>query len=473
MDPRPLRFVATACGGELLRGSPETLVSRVCTDSRQIRGGDLFFALRGERFDGHDFLAQSARQAAALVVNRDRALPDTGTCPLIQVEDTVRALGRLASVYRGEFQLPVIAVGGSNGKTTTKELIAAVLQQKLKTLWSEASFNNHIGVPLTLLRLADSQQAAVIEAGTNHPGELEPLVRMIAPGLGVITSIGREHLEFFGDLEGVAREEGCLAELLPPAGRLFLNGDSEWSEAVAARSRARVVKVGLGERNDWRVRSARLDTHGVSFAVEGPQVAFGGEYRINLLGRHQAVNALFAIALGIELGLSRKQIEAGLAECKPAKMRMQFWEFSGVRVLDDAYNANADSMTAALQTMKELPCKGRRVAVLGDMAELGAHTEAAHEEVGRRAAEFGIGQLFAVGRMASVVARGARDAGLNRVLEFSDLDTAAAAVKKFVKEGDVLLLKGSRAARMERVAELLKTGESNRKAAPPGNGKCH
>ena len=174
--------------------------------------------------------------------------------------------------------------------------------------------------------------------------------------------------------------------------------------------------------------------------------------------RHQVVNALFAIALGVELGLSRSQIERGLAECQPAKMRLQLWESNGVRVLDDAYNANADSMLAALQTLQELPCKGRRVAVLGDMAELGAHSEAAHEEVGRRVAELGIGQLFAVGKMAPVMGRGARDAGLNRVLEFADVETAAAAIKLFLKQGDLLLLKASRATRIERIGELLRIG---------------
>ncbi len=453
-----------------MRGSAETLVIRVCTDSRQLRAGDLFFALRGERFDGHDFLAEASDKASAVVVNRERALPDMGQCGVIRVEDTFKALACLAGAYRREFALPVVAVGGSNGKTTTKELIASVLRQRLATIWSEASFNNHIGVPLTLLKIERSHEIAVVEAGTNHPGELEPLVRLIAPDYGVVTSIGREHLEFFGDLAGVAREEGWLAQLLPIGGKLFVNGDTEWCDKVAKRTRAPVVRVGVSDPNDWRVSSSRVDTQGVTFQVQGPQAAFEGEYRVNLLGRHQAVNGLFAIALGVELGLTRSDLEKGLAQCKPLKMRMQFWEFNGVRVLDDAYNANADSVTAALQTMKDLPCKGRRVAVLGDMAELGAHSEAAHEEVGRRTAELGIGQLFAIGRMAPVVARGARQAGLARVLEFSDLETAAVAVKKFVKEGDVLLLKGSRASHLERVAELLKMGESNRKGTAPGNG---
>jgi UDP-N-acetylmuramoyl-tripeptide--D-alanyl-D-alanine ligase len=197
--------------------------------------------------------------------------------------------------------------------------------------------------------------------------------------------------------------------------------------------------------------------------VDGPGADFAGEYRINVLGRHQVVNALFAIAVGKELGLSRAEVAQGLAECRPPKMRLELWEAGGVRVLDDAYNANADSVGAALQTLQELPCKGRRVAVLGDMAELGAHSEAAHAEVGRRAAELGVAQLFAVGKMAPIMARAARDAGLNRVFEFTDVETAAAAVKSFVKSGDLVLLKASRATRLERIGDALRAGEAARR----------
>jgi UDP-N-acetylmuramoyl-tripeptide--D-alanyl-D-alanine ligase len=463
MEARTLQFIATACLGELANGSPEARVSRLCTDSRQAKAGDLFFALSGDRFDGHAFLADVVRKgAAAVVIERGRGAVDFGGCAVIAVDSPRKALGRLAGAYRKDFALPVIAVGGSNGKTTAKDLIAAVLRQKLATLSSEASFNNDIGVPLTLLKLEKTHQAVVVEAGTNHPGELETLVKMIQPDYGVITSIGREHLEFFGDLAGVAREEGWLAELLPAAGKLFINGDGEWTNSLARRSRAAVVRIGLADRNEWRASNLRVEKQGVAFRVEGPRQDLVGDYRVHLLGRHQAVNALFAIALGAELGLGREDIERGLAECQPAKMRLQLWEINGVRVLDDAYNANADSMLAALQTLQELPCKGRRVAVLGDMAELGAQTEAAHEEIGRRAAELGIGQLFAVGKMAAVTARGARGAGLNRVLEFADVESAASAVKSFVKNGDVLLLKASRASHLERVAEMLRAGEGRR-----------
>jgi UDP-N-acetylmuramoyl-tripeptide--D-alanyl-D-alanine ligase len=464
MEARSLRFIATACAGEQLSGSPETRVHRVCTDSRRVQAGDLFFALAGERFDGHDFLRQAAEKGAgAVVAERKRVPAGWSGSAIIAVGNSRKALCQLASTYRDDFALPLVAVCGSNGKTTTKELVASVLRQKFATLWSEASFNNDIGVPLTLLRLEQSHQAAVLEAGTNHPGELAPLLKMIRPNHGVITCIGREHLEFFGDVAGVAREEGCLAEVLPADGKLFVNGDDEWAGRLMERTRAAVIRVGFAASNDWCARGLRLDKQGVRFQVDGPRADFAGDYRIHLLGRHQVVNALFAIAIGIELGLSRAEVARGLAQCGQPKMRLELWEHDGVRVLDDTYNANADSVIAALQTLRELPCKGRRMAVLGDMAELGAHGEAAHEEIGRRAAELGVGQLFAVGKMAPVVARGARDAGLNRVFEFADLETAAAAVKSFVKSGDVVLLKASRATRLERIAEVLRAGSAARK----------
>lgn len=460
METRPLKFIADACAGTIQRGAGEAALRGVSTDSRKVQAGDLFVALAGDRFDGHDFLGDvTAKGVAAVLINEGTKVGDL-SCAVISVRDTRVALGDLAAAYRGEFDLPVVAIAGSNGKTTTKELVAAILRQKLSTLWSEASFNNDIGVPLTLLRLERTHQAAVLEVGTNHPGELQPLVRMIRPRYGIITNIGREHLEFFGDLDGVAREEGTLAELLPAEGTLFLSGDGKFTSPLAARCKATVVRVGFEESCDWRASSLRLGKDGTSFRVTSPTAAFAGEYRINLIGRHQVSNALFAIALGAELGLSRDEIQRGLAECQPAKMRLEVYERNGVRVLDDAYNANADSVIAALRTLTELPCKGRTVAVLGDMAELGRHTESAHREVGRLAAELGVGQLFAVGKMAPVTAQAAREAGLSRVMEFGDVDTAAGAVKNFVRPGDLLLLKASRVARLERISDVLRGTEA-------------
>ncbi len=457
METRNLEFILGACAGKLVAGLPDTLVKRVNTDSRAAQAGDLFIALAGERHDGHEFLRDVIQKGvAAVMVDKNKVPTNLPKCAVIVVENTRKALGQVAARYRSDFSLPVVAVGGSNGKTTTKELLASILRQKLATVWSEASFNNDIGVPLTLLRLEKKHEAGVMEVGTNHPGELAPLLGMVQPRMGVITSIGREHLEFFNDLAGVAREEGTLAEKLPAGGVLFMNGDSEWTAEIVHRTQARAVRVGVGTKNDWRASNIRLANLGVSFRVETARADFSGDYKINLLGRHQVMNAMLAMAVGAEMGLSRAEIERGLAECQPPKMRMQLWEANGVRVLDDAYNANADSMLAALQTLQDMPCKGRRIAVLGDMAELGSHSEEAHLEVGRRVAESGVGQLFAVGAMASLIAKAAREKGLNRVFELADVDSAAPAVKSFVKAGDVVLVKASRAARLERIVDALR-----------------
>lgn len=464
METKDLAFVVKACDGELVTGSPADRFQRVSTDSRQVQAGDLFIALSGERFDGHEFIAEVAQKgAAAVLVEKGRRVSAVPGGVVIQVGNTRQAYGQIAAAYRREFTIPVIAVGGSNGKTSTKELIAAVLRQKLNTLWSEASFNNDVGVPATLLRLEKSHEAAVVEVGTNHPGELAALLKVVQPGHGVITNIGQEHLEFFGDLDGVAQEEGALAEALPAAGKLYLNGDDQRSGALAQRTKAQVIRVGSGPECDWRVSNVKMDKHGSAFTVEAPDKEFSGTYRIGLLGRHQVGNALFAIALGAEFGLNRAEIKEGLAQCEPAKMRLQLYEAAGVRVLDDAYNANADSMLAALRVLQELPCKGRRVAVLGDMAELGSHSAGAHAEVGRRAAEMGVEQLIAVGTMAGTMAQAARGAGLSRVIELADAEAAATAIKSFLKPGDTVLLKASRSSRLERIAQALKAEEAGKR----------
>ncbi len=463
MEPRTTQYIAGATGGRL-RGDGSRLVRRVCTDSRQAREGDLFIAIKGERLDGHSFLGEVlARRPAAVLVSRGSDISGISETAVIEVNDTRAALGRLGAHYRADFSLPVIVVAGSNGKTTTKEIIASVLGQKGPVARSEASFNNDIGVPLSLLGLESSQKAGVFEAGTNHPGELAPLVRMIAPKYAVITSIGREHLEHFRTLEGVAREEGWAAELLPADGKLFINGDTGHLDSIGARTKACVVTVGAGEGCVWRVEEARSEVRTTTFNLQAPDRAYSGSYRVPLVGAHQAVNAAFAVALGAELGLGRTQIQAGLSECKPAKMRLQFWEGQGLRVLDDSYNANEDSMIAALRTLALFPCAGRRVAVLGDMAELGAGSESAHFEVGRCAAELGVGQLFAIGSMAGQMGRGARAAGLHRVLEFPGVEVATSAVRSFLKPGDVVLVKASRVMRLERITDALRGAETSRK----------
>lgn len=456
MESRSFEFIAQACGGTLLQGVPHAPVRGISTDTRTLVSGELYLALVGERFDGHRFLHEAvAKGASGLMVNDSQIPAKPVTCGVISVPDTRRALGSLAQRYRQDFELPIIAVGGSNGKTTVKEFLVAALRQQFQTLSSKASFNNDIGVPITLLNLNRGCEAGVLEVGTNHPGELAPLVRMIQPQHGVITSIGREHLEFFGDLSGVVDEESRLAEELPSDGTLYVNGDCHELGGIDRRTRARVIRVGKGETNDWRAQDFQMHETGVSFHVDGPEQAYGGEYSVKLIGKHQAVNALFAVAVGRELGLSRAGLQRGLAECKPPKMRLQLLQGDGFQLLDDTYNANEDSVRVALQTLIDFPCQGRRIAVLGDMAELGAHATCAHREIGRCAAKLGIVQLFAVGQMASEIGNAARDAGLDHVIEVGDVEQAAEEVREYLGLGDVVLLKASRSARFERLTELL------------------
>jgi UDP-N-acetylmuramoyl-tripeptide--D-alanyl-D-alanine ligase len=460
MEARSLTYLAAACGGELVGATGTERVQRISTDSRTTQTGDLFIALKGERFDAHEFLGQVAeRGVTALLIEqsqREKLSALKISVPAILVADTKAALGKIAATYRRDFAVPVVAVAGSNGKTTTKELLASILAQRFRTVHSEASFNNDIGVPLTLLKLDAKTEAAVLEVGTNHPGELAPLVRIIAPQTGVITSIGREHLEFFGDVQGVADEEGWLAELLPANGTLFVNGDSPEIHRIIARARAQVVMVGAGERNEWRLVDYRMDDTGGSFTVAAPESRYAGKYRVNLLGQHQAINALLAVAVGASLGLSREEIEVGLVSCPPPKMRLQVWVQDGVRILDDSYNANADSMAAALQTLSSFPNAVRRIAVLGDMAELGETSAAAHTEIGQRAAASGLAHLFAVGKRSGLIADAARNAGLNAVSEFTDVAAGAQAVKEFVRAGDCVLVKASRSTRLERISATLR-----------------
>jgi len=451
-----LHYVAAACGGELRNGSPTQDVLRVITDSREVRAGDLFVPLKGERFDGHDFLTRVAAKPGVMALVARSRLPEIPReLSVVVVDDPRRAYGELAGFYRREFGLPMVCVGGSNGKTTTKELIASTVESTWPILKSEASFNNDVGVPATLLRLESRHCAAVLEAGTNHPGELAPLVRLIGPSIGVITSIGREHLEFFGDLKGVLQEEGWLAELLPPAeqgGVLVLDGSSPWAGELAGRSRARVVRAGFGPLNDWTAGIRALDWSGTTFSVRSPRSEWDGEYTIILPGRHSVPNALYALAVACELGVEPTAARDGLAAFQPAPRRLNVQAAGGVHILDDTYNANADSVLAALQTLSDLPCAGRRVAVLGDMAELGPHAETAHAEVGKAAARFGFEAVFTVGRYSAITA-GAAGQGLASA--FADVEAATATVLEELRAGDTLLVKASRSSGLEKLVDIL------------------
>ena len=459
MEPVTLQFIAEASKGTFHPHEAGCVhVCGVCTDSRRLRAGNLFLALCGERFDGHDFLKDSGlKKASAVVVSQNRLTDVPQGIPAVSVPNTREALGHIAAAYRNRFSLPVFCVAGSNGKTTTKELLAALLETQFPTLRSQASFNNDIGVPLSLLELDGSHRAAVLEAGTNHPGELAPLVRLIAPRYGVVPQIGREHLEHFGDIDGVIAEESALGEGLPADGVLFLNGDCEAARPLASRTSARVVRTGFDAGNDWQARILDNGWTSTRFEVTAPEPEWCGVFEIAVPGRHMVSNAILALAAAAELRVEPEAARKALSQFSGAKQRLQWSEQRGIRWLDDTYNANADSTLAALQTLSELPCTGRRVAVLGDMAELGEQTTEAHREVGAAAHLLGIDLLVCIGHSAGHTADGA--SGLRQVLTFSDVEQAVLALRPLIQPGDCVLAKASRSSRLERLFEALK-GES-------------
>lgn len=464
MEKRSLKYFAESCDGVLAEGSPETTATGISTDSRSVRAGELFVALRGERFDGHDYLDEVFKKGAVAAVveeswfgnvkTRNSAMPGGA---YIVVRNTREALGKIAARYRQDFNIPVIAVCGSNGKTTTKELIASVLGVKFNVLKSAASFNNDIGVPLTLLNLGSEHRVAVVEAGTNHPGELRPLLQIIKPKFGVITSIGREHLGFFKSMDGVVKEEGQIAECLPADGKLYIHVNNEWAEKILHRSRAPVITIGSGGTLNWRANVLHSTLSGTKFAVESDFIEYNGEYEVPLTGRHQATNALIAIAIGAGFGLSKAEIQRGLLNVTQPSMRMQIEDWNGVRILNDAYNANPDSMAAALTWLSGLDCAGKKIAVIGTMAELGEHSEHEHEEIGKLVADLKIDIIFAIGEFAECVARGARKSGNKNVEIFEKPEDVAERLKQICSENDIVLIKASRSARLEQIVKILKS----------------
>ena len=453
MEPLTLEIIARYAGGSLLQGDPRAVVSGLGTDSRALPAGELFLALRGEKFDGHDFIpALAAQGAVGAVVAADyqpRDLP--ASFALIAVDDMLLGYHRIAAAYRATLPLKVIAITGSNGKTSTKDLTAAVLGQRFRVLKTEGNFNNHVGVPRTLLRASRADEIAVLEMGMNHPGELAPLARMARPDIGIITNIGTAHLEFMHTREAIAQEKGTVAEAVGPAGCVILPADDEFSDRLARRTQARVVLAGFGS-GAVRGRDFTQEFSGSQFTVE----ARGQSVRVTLpvFGRHMAANALLAIAAGLACGLSLPECAAGLTQARLTKGRLEPKSVRGLRFLDDTYNANPDSMVAALETLAAIHTAGARIAVLGKMGELGAGAEAGYQRVGEAAARHGIDRLICVGVETELLAHAARAAGLTDVVVVPEVAAAARMLDESAQPADLILLKGSRSAAMERILTM-------------------
>ncbi|HEV8243906.1 MAG TPA: UDP-N-acetylmuramoyl-tripeptide--D-alanyl-D-alanine ligase [Nitrospirales bacterium] len=444
--------------GGLVQGSPRAAIRRVWTDSRTVRRGDLFVALAGERFDGHQFVPEALKKGAAgALVRRGYKLP--GAALLIEVDEPLRAFQELARAHRRRFDIPVVAVSGSNGKTTTKDMIGVILAARFATLKTEGNLNNHIGVPQTLLRLTAHHEVAVIEMGISGSGEMTRLCEIAAPTHGVLTNIGPTHLETLGDLRAVARAKGEMLDALPAGGTAVLNADDVFFDELSARTRGHVRSFGFSERAD--VRALHVELRGPSetalrVGVRGRTRPFSVTLRV--AGAHNVSNALAAVATGISLGIGEGAIREGLACYRPAAMRSEVCRWRGVTVLKDCYNANPASMRAAIRWLAEVKETGRTIAVLGDMLELGQEAKPAHHDVGMELARHRIDYLLTVGALAAEIAGGAQAGGIpaDRVIIAKDHADLAERLQRILRKGDVVLLKGSRGTTMERVLEALK-----------------
>jgi UDP-N-acetylmuramoyl-tripeptide--D-alanyl-D-alanine ligase len=451
MNPLTVSQIAQFAGALLSSGDGIVVVNKVSTDSRTIKPGELFVALRGENFEGHDFVEASAKAGATgALVDLNWAGNVPSNFALLRATDTLQAYQTLAANYRRSLVLKVLAITGSNGKTSTKDFVASVLARRFRVTKTEGNFNNHVGLPRTILEATSEDEVAVWEIGMNHPGEIAALSKIAVPDAAIITNIGVAHIEFMGSREAIATEKGALAEAIEPQGTVILNADDPFSEGIAARTRAKVVLAGT--------------TGGAVRAIEIRQSAEGSEFTIiegahrcraqlPVAGLHMVQNALLAVAAGRAFGLSIEECAAGLAAAPLTRARLQIREIGGVQFLDDSYNANPDSMKAALRTLVELDAEGKRIAVLGEMRELGTESERGHREIGETAATLGVDQLITIGDGAELIAEGARIGGLEKVLSARTTGEAAKLLGEIAEPGDLVLVKGSRAARTEEVIE--------------------
>ncbi|PYL54813.1 MAG: UDP-N-acetylmuramoyl-tripeptide--D-alanyl-D-alanine ligase [Verrucomicrobia bacterium] len=449
MDPLTISQVAKLAGASGFSGDTSVRVNKVSTDSRTLKPGELFVALRGQNFDGHNFVELVANTGAAgAILDSNWSGKVREDFALIRAKDTLKAYQELAANYRRSLTLSVVAITGSNGKTSTKDFTAAVLARRFRVTKTEGNFNNHVGLPRTMLEATSQDEVAVWEIGMNHPGEVAALAQLAAPDVAIITNIGVAHIEFMGSREKIAEEKGALAEAVGANGRVILNADDSFTKTIAARARGKVILAGI---TAGMIRADEISQSGTGTDFTILEGAHRCRAQLPVPGLHMVQNALLAVAAGRIFGVSLEDCAAGLTAAPLTKARLQIKDIAGVQFLDDSYNANPDSMKAALRTLVELDADGKRIAVLGEMLELGEESERGHREVGETAAALKIDKLIAIGDVAAVIAYGARRAGLQSTAVVKSTSEAAELLSQMVQPGDLVLIKGSRAARTEEV----------------------
>lgn len=461
MKELTIREIIKATNARLLAaGEPERLmerrVSHVTQDSREVRQGSLFVPMKGEKRDGHDFIAQCFAQGAAACFSEKEIHPQ-GDGIILLVENTRKALLDLAGYHRSRFHIPVIGITGSVGKTTTKDMTASVLSQKYHTLWTQGNYNNDIGVPLTLLRLEDSHQAAVIEMGMNHFGEIDLLAGIVCPDIGVISNVGVAHIENLGSREGILQAKCEMFGRMKETGTAILNADNDMLRTMEGKLVQKTVWFGLedmeGRKPDIYADEIRQDgLEKTACIIHTPQGSIS--VTIPMPGRHMVLNALSAATVGLELGLTLEEIKAGIEGFTPTKNRMNvIYGENGITILNDVYNANPVSMKASLDILSA--ASGRKAAVLGFMGELGEFAPEMHREVGAYAAKSGVDLLFCIGQYTDEMAAGAKEAGCKAVFHFQTQAEFWEQGLSLLQKGDTVLVKASRSMELEKTVEKI------------------
>lgn len=421
-------------------------------DSRTVAFGQLFWAINGDRFDGHDFVqAARTRGAIGAVVQRGKA--DDSAGPRIEVKDTLEALSRFARWHREQQEALLIGVTGSYGKTTTRSMIHSVLSAAFAGCQSPKNFNNHLGVPLSLLEIKAHHEFAVLEFGASSLGEIKRHSQLASPEIGAITGIGPAHLDGFGSEENIIQAKGELLEAIPKSGFAVLAADDQRVASMAARCRGRVITIGEQHHHDLTARSISMDKDGLAFSCDGHN------YHLQAAGRHFLTAALISIAIGREIGMQPTDIQAGLEQFKPVSGRCEVRSIGSWTVIDDTYNSNPTSMSAACRTLRDWQTTNNKVLVTGDMLELGSADIDYHRQLGRQAAESGIQRLLALGFYADVVANAAIEAGMpsHHVAEAEHIEILHTVLECWLEPDDVVLVKGSRSMKMERVISRLES----------------
>ncbi len=456
--------IVTPIKGIWVSGKKQTRLAGLSTDSRRIAPGELFWALKGERYDGHDYVQKAIEQGAVgIVVQKDypQQISDAKDSVIIAVDDSLKAFGDLAGWWRHQHNVRVAAITGSAGKTTTKEMVGDILEIGNRTLTTQGNLNNLIGLPMSLLRLEKEHQNAVLEMGMNCPGEIARLTEIADPDVGVITNVGAAHLEGLGDLEGVAKAKVELIEKISSRGRIVLNGDDKLLMETAAPYQREVVTFGLGRKNDvCGTRVQNLGREGVSFHLQYQGHSWAA--RLGIPGLHNVSNALAAAAVCLCLNEPPEHIVEGLGSFAGVKGRFELSPLPGGIILaDDTYNANPSSLKAALDSVKALVDRGGRIIVgLGEMMELGDAAITAHQEAGRMVAEIGVQYFLVMGEHALEMAKGAVESGLHRskVEVVKSHSEMVRRIRKKMKQGDLIFLKGSRKVALEKVVDGLRGG---------------